>query len=187
MPKQLSLFVFILFTQFARSQHFELHNPFSEFFLIRENEFGTGLSSFDVDEDGWDDYTVCSWNTPTRYFRNVNGELILTKLFPNNKDATACVWSDLDNDGKNDLIVIRRNAKPQLWWQEENFDFTLDTISLHSEFLPTNSPFSTSVGDYNRDGKLDVIITNYSYNFGNRIFTNLGNRLFQLAPFGNIN
>jgi len=163
------------------------YNPFTTSFLIRENEFGAGLSSFDVDEDGWDDYTICSWNTPTRFFKNINGQFVLTKSFPNNKDATACVWSDLDNDGKNDLIVIRRNAKPQVWWQENNFEFSLDTVSLHSDFLPTNSPYSVAIGDYNRDGNLDVAITNYSFNYGNRIFTNLGERVFSLGSFGNIN
>ncbi|MFM7618721.1 MAG: CRTAC1 family protein [Bacteroidota bacterium] len=187
MTRSIMLLGLLCISTLCLGQMLSNYNPFTTSFLIRENEFGTGLSSFDVDEDGWDDYTICSWNTPTRFFKNINGQFVLTKSFPNNKDATACVWSDLDNDGKNDLIVIRRNAKPQLWWQENNFEFSLDTVSLHSDFLPTNSPYSVATGDYNRDGNLDVAITNYSYNFGNRIFTNLGERFFSLGSFGNIN
>ena len=186
--KSLQLFVVaMIWTNCALSQFTESQTLFSQIPLIREQEFGSGISVFDVDEDGWDDLTICSYNLPTRYFHNNQGQLVPTSSFPNSKNAKSCIWADLDNDGLNDLIVTRFNAPIQIFWQNAGFTFILDSLSLQSAFLPNNSPMGVAVGDFNRDALLDVMVANYSYSVGHRLFVNAGNRNFNLGAYGNIN
>jgi len=169
------------------AQFTESQTLFSQTPLIRESQYGAGISVFDVDEDGWDDVTVCSFNLPTRYFHNNQGQLVPTSSFPNSKNAKSCVWADLDNDGLNDLVVTRLNAPAQIFWQNAGFTFTLDTLSLQNSFLPNTSSMGLAIGDFNRDALLDIMIANYSYSVGHHLFVNQGNRAFTLGTYGNIN
>lgn len=186
--KSLQLFVVaMIWTTCAMAQFTESQTLFSQTPLIRESQFGAGISVFDVDEDGWDDVTVCSFNLPTRYFHNNQGQLVPTASFPNSKNAKSCVWADLDNDGLNDLVVTRLNAPVQIFWQNAGFNFTLDTLSLQNAFLPNTSAMGMAIGDFNRDALLDVMVANYSYAVGHHLFVNQGDRSFTLGPYGNIN
>jgi hypothetical protein len=104
------LLIAFAFPFFAFSQPlvFTNVNPFiGDIPLIYENNFGSGVSFFDVDEDGWDDLTLCTDTGDTRYYRNIQGQFVFTYNFKNTKNAKACVWGDVNEDGYNDLIVTR--------------------------------------------------------------------------------
>lgn len=148
----------------------------------------------DVNNDGFLDLIVSGYyqllNRPvTRVYINNNGESFTMA----NNNITGAYYSniatgDFDNDGKIDFLVtgIDRDfdAVAKLYRNLGNGQF--------QEI--TNTPFqgvwfsSAAWGDFNGNGRLDVIITgndNVDNNFSRsttRLYENLGNDQFQLVP-----
>ena len=173
---------------FAQPLPFTNVNPFvGDIPLIYETNFGSGVSFFDVDEDGWDDLTLCTDTGDTRYYRNIQGQFVYTYNFKNTKNAKACVWGDLNEDGYNDLIVTRYDAQPQLFLGAMGNTFVQVFIGLENPFMPTDQSIGVALGDLNRDGFLDVGIANYSYYTPNRVYINEGGNSFMPMNFPVIN
>lgn len=129
--------------------------------LSQSSGWGNGVSFFDVDEDGWDDLTVCVAGAPTRFYRNNSGSFVLHSVFFNDQETKACLWLDIDEDGDNDLFVSRFNASHQVFLNQGELVF--EDVSINYSNLAMNSNFSwgVSFGDYTRDGFLDICIANY--------------------------
>ncbi len=124
--------------------------------------YGTGSSFFDVNEDGWDDLTICIAGGSTRLYMNNQGVFQLHAAFENIYDAKTCLWGDYDEDGDNDLFIIKRDGPSQLFVQTDSLVFVNQTSSLNFPFNAANNSFGAALGDYNRDSYLDLYIANYS-------------------------
>lgn len=184
------LIIVLLSAPFARSQNnpFTNVNPFiGDIPLILESNFGSGVSFFDVDEDGWDDLTFCTDSGDTRYYRNIQGQFIFTYNFKNTKNAKSCVWGDVNEDGYNDLIVTRFDAEPQLFLGALSNTFQQVFIGLENPFMPNEGSVGVALGDLNRDGYLDVAVANYSYSTPNRIYINESGMTFNPLNYPVIN
>jgi hypothetical protein len=150
--------------------------------------YGAGASFFDVNEDGWDDLTICIPGAPTRFYLNVQGQFELHSSFDNIYDSKTCLWADYDEDGDNDLFIIRRDGSQQLFKQIGSLVFQESSASLNTSFAIADNSFGAAFGDLNRDSYLDLFIANYgtSSTLGNknRLLTNLGNGSFSSMYFG---
>ena len=124
--------------------------------------YGTGSSCFDVNEDGWDDLTICIAGGATRLYMNNQGVFQLHAAFENIYDAKTCLWGDYDEDGDNDLFIIKRDGPSQFFVQTDSLVFVNQTSSLNFPFNAANNSFGAALGDYNRDSFLDLYIANYS-------------------------
>lgn len=129
--------------------------------LSQSSGWGNGVSFFDVDEDGWDDLTVCVAGAPTRFYKNNSGSFELHSVFFNDQETKACVWLDIDEDGDNDLFITRFNASHQVFLNQGNLVF--EDVSANYSNLTELSDYSWggSFGDFTRDGFLDLCIANY--------------------------
>ncbi|MFM7770175.1 MAG: hypothetical protein ACKO8Q_06410, partial [Bacteroidota bacterium] len=79
-----AMFVFSLHTVLA--QYFNRVTDDVGISVLNGNSYwGSGVSFFDVNEDGWDDITICIGNSPTRYYQNDSGIFVLQAFFPNDK------------------------------------------------------------------------------------------------------
>ncbi|MEY3850846.1 MAG: hypothetical protein RJA38_1287 [Bacteroidota bacterium] len=149
--------------------------------LSQSSGWGNGVSFFDVDEDGWDDLTVCVAGAPTRFYKNNSGSFELHTVFFNDQESKACIWLDIDEDGDNDLFVSRFNAADQLYLNQGELifeDVTSNISNLHSE---GDYSWGVSFGDYTRDGFLDICVGNYGVEGApNVIARNTGQSSFQL-------
>ncbi|MFN5092837.1 MAG: FG-GAP repeat domain-containing protein [Bacteroidota bacterium] len=126
-------------------------------------QWGNGVSFFDVDEDGWDDITICIANAPTRYYKNVQGVYQLQSFFPNVGDTKSCTWSDFDNDGLNDLLITSKNTPIQLFHNIGDGNFIEISDSLDVSFNTNLRTWGAAMGDPDRDGDLDMYIANYGF------------------------
>jgi hypothetical protein len=124
--------------------------------------YGTGSSCFDVNEDGWDDLTICIAGGATRLYMNNQGSFQLHTSFENIYDAKTCLWGDYDEDGDNDLFIIKRDGPSQLFVQTDSLVFVNQSNLLNFPFYAANNSFGAALGDYNRDSYLDLYIANYS-------------------------
>jgi hypothetical protein len=149
--------------------------------LSMSDSWGNGVSFFDVDEDGWDDLTVCVSNAPTRFYRNIQGTFELNTVFFNDIETKACVWLDIDEDGDNDLFVSRHNGPHQVF--ENQGDLVFENVSAAYSNLYNASDLSWGVafGDFTRDGFLDIAIANYGIDgAANILAQNSGQGTFQV-------
>lgn len=149
--------------------------------------FGSGITFYDYDNDGWDDITLASQaGTALRFFKNVNSVFVEEVLI--SPQITSQVkqvnWVDIDNDGDKDLYMTSNVSGNRLFVNNGSMSFHEVTSTCG---LPTNNIFTygASWGDYNNDGYLDVflsnrdvtgVVPNYLYkNNGDGTFVNVSN------------
>jgi hypothetical protein len=150
--------------------------------------YGTGSSCFDVNEDGWDDLTLCIAGGATRLYMNNQGTFQLHCSFENIYDAKTCLWCDYDEDGDNDLFVIKRDGPSQLFIQTDSLLFVDFSGLMNFEWLSSYNSFGAALGDYNRDSFLDLYVASYSTasagGINSLFFTNNTNGGFTASPHG---
>lgn len=126
-----------------------------------------GVSVGDVDGDGFDDLYVCQpGGIPNRLYRN-RGD----GTFEDITDAsgvgvienTACALIvDVDNDGHQDLIVVRANG-PLLFLNDGTGKFHQKANAFEFATPPQGTFVGAAVADYDRDGWLDIYFCLYVY------------------------
>lgn len=156
--------------------------------LSQSTSWGNGVSFFDVDEDGWDDLTVCVAGAPTRFYHNNQGTFSMHTAFFNDLETKACLWLDLDEDGDNDLFVSRYNAPHQIFLNQGDMNFVDVSGSYDNLSQASDLSWGAAFGDYNRDAFLDLCIANYGVEGAvNKIANNLGDGTFQISNFSALN
>ena len=126
-----------------------------------------GVAVGDFDGDGFDDLYICQpAGLPNRLYRNrgdgtfedateASGTGIL--------DNTACaLFADLDNDGRQDLIVVRAGG-PLLFLNSGGGKFRLRPDAFHFASPPQGTFTGAAIADYERDGWLDIYFCLYTY------------------------
>jgi tetratricopeptide (TPR) repeat protein len=126
-----------------------------------------GVSVGDIDNDGFDDLYVCQpAGLPNCLYRNrgdgtfediteISGVGIL--------ENTACaLFADVDNDGRQDLIVVRTNG-PLLFLNQGGGHFRQKAEAFHFARPPQGTFTGAAVADYDRDGWLDIYFCLYAY------------------------
>jgi len=126
-----------------------------------------GVSVGDIDNDGFDDLYVCQpEGLPNRLYRNRSDgtfeditELAGVGILEN----TACaLFADVDNDGLQDLIVVRANG-PLLFLNQGGGKFRQKPDAFRFANPPQGTFTGAAVADYDRDGWLDIYFCLYSY------------------------
>src|ERR1700674_3026756 len=135
---------------------------------------GGGIALFDFDNDGWlDIFVVNGWGLKDF----PKGEEPTNHLYRNNRDGTftdvtekaglvrhgwgqgVCV-GDYDNDGHLDLFVTYFGTNVLY---HNNGDGTFTDVTRESGLLQSEEHWNTGAAfvDYNRDGHLDLFVSNY--------------------------
>jgi hypothetical protein len=95
--------------------------------------------------------------------------------------ALSVAVADLDNDGWPDIYVANDSTAATLYQNQKDGTFKDVAIESGAAFSPDGKPqagMGVSVGDYNRDGTLDVVKTNFAGDTDS-LYTNLGDGTFE--------
>ena len=126
-----------------------------------------GVSVGDIDGDGFDDLYVCQpAGLPNRLYRN-RGDGTFEDITESSGvgllENTACaIFADFDNDGRQDLIVVRA-AGPLLFLNRGEGKFRLKPNAFQFANPPQGTFTGAAAADYDRDGWLDIYFCLYSY------------------------
>ena len=130
---------------------------------------GASVSIVDFDRDGWPDIYVTNSclgcknalyrNLADGTFRDVAAELGIADVNqPGTGVSTGAIWGDYDNDGYEDLLLIKW-GRPELFHNDHGHGFTRVTEQAG---LPPWINANTAVWfDYDGDGLLDLFIGGY--------------------------
>jgi tetratricopeptide (TPR) repeat protein len=126
-----------------------------------------GVSVGDIDGDGFDDVYVCQpAGLPNRLYRN-RGDGTFEDITESSGvgllENTACaIFADFDNDGRQDLIVVRA-AGPLLFLNQGGGKFRLKPYAFQFANPPQGTFTGAAAADYDRDGWLDIYFCLYVY------------------------
>ncbi|HXC00555.1 MAG TPA: CRTAC1 family protein [Terriglobales bacterium] len=130
---------------------------------------GASVSIVDFDRDGWPDIYVTNSaigsknalyrNMHDGTFKDVAGEMGIADVNqPGTGVSTGAVWGDYDNDGYEDLFLIKW-GRPELFHNDQGRGFTRVTEQAG---LPPWANANTAVWfDYDGDGLLDLFVGGY--------------------------
>ena len=126
-----------------------------------------GVSAGDIDNDGFDDLYVCQpAGLPNRLYRNRGDgtfEDITAAAGVGVLENTACaLFADFDNDGRQDLVVVRSNG-PLLFLNQGDGKFRQQSGAFQFASAPQGTFTGAAAADYNRDGWLDIYFCLYAY------------------------
>jgi len=123
---------------------------------------GTGLCCADFDGDGDLDIAAPGLGLQVQYFRN-DGGMNFTRVTTGTGlgasiNPRSAIAADVDNDGDQDLLVTNWQAPLQLFINAGNATFN-DEAGPRG-LLSMTSVHGASFGDYDRDGWLDLYLSN---------------------------
>lgn len=109
--------------------------------------------------DGYDDVAIiCDQNSLVAAYHGGPDSVTLDQTFPVS-EATDLLWSDLDGDGDDELIVAESDAhRVAVFWNLGGFLANAETFPV------APLPFAVAVGDVNEDGRPDILAASRSLN-----------------------
>lgn len=164
-----------------------VHTQTSDKLSAIDETLGSGVCTFDYDNDGWVDVFFVGGSGHTRHygkdswwhsassnalFRNIQGkrfeDVTDTSGLSRKAWGMGCASADLDNDGDSDLL-ISTIGKNLLF--RNNADGTFTDVTQSSGLSGEHWSTSIAIADYDKDGLLDIYIGNYiDYKKGARTF-----------------
>ncbi|HZU08276.1 MAG TPA: CRTAC1 family protein [Pseudacidobacterium sp.] len=95
--------------------------------------------------------------------------------------ALSVAVADLNNDGWPDIYVANDSTAATLYQNQKDGTFKDIAIEAGAAFSPDGKPqagMGVSIGDYDRDGNLDIVKTNFAGDTDS-LYTNLGDGTFE--------
>lgn len=145
---------------------------------------GTGISFVDFNGDGLDDLSFGHHEGELRFFQGTGSGFLEVdlELETPNAESKGLIWTDVDNDGDQDLFVAFRFAPNKLWLNQGGLEM-VDVSATCGIAQDERRSFGPAFGDFDRDGLLDLFVANYGYSVdvpqGNELYRNLGNGMFE--------
>ena len=137
------------------------------------------VSAYDYDGDQRDDLLFAGDAGRLRLFRNLGqwrfeDRSDLLPALPASYAVGGVVWSDLDQDGRADLVIAGRNGPTRLLQQQADGSF--EELSESSGLSGEERCFSLNLADFDGDGLIDLYLARI--NAANQLFRNTGNLIF---------
>ena len=127
-----------------------------------------GVSFGDIENDGFDDVYICQPSgLPNRLYRNRRDGTFEDITEPAGvgviENSACALFADIDNDGRQDLIVVRAGNGPLLFLNEDGGKFRQKADAFRFASPPQGTFTGAAIADFDRDGWLDIYFCLYTY------------------------
>ncbi|HRH65426.1 MAG TPA: FG-GAP-like repeat-containing protein [Bacteroidia bacterium] len=159
----LIFFCFLLLPDRGVSQNFILIDSCE---ILTDTGYSQGCAWGDYNNDSFIDLFVTNnWTPVSNLFYRNNGDGTFTKITDQiicteGGRSNGCSWADYNNDGYLDLAVANVNNESNFLYRN-NSDFTFTKITNDVVVSDSNWSYGCTWGDYDRDGFVDLYISNY--------------------------
>jgi hypothetical protein len=145
-----------------------------------DSDLGASVAFADYDNDGHLDLIVAGFGAPTKLFRN-NGAGTFTKAVGDPSgaggDSNSASWGDYDNDGHVDVMVTQWGQPNLLYRNKGDGSFERMTSATVGSIASDTGQATAGVwSDYDDDGDLDLLVTNF--NLKHAFYRNNGDGTF---------
>ena len=152
--------------------------------------WGQGCCIGDYDNDGWDDLFVTYFGKNVLYHNNGDGTFTDVSeksgiLGASGTYGLGVLTADFDNDGWPDIYVADDSTPSALYQNKKNGKFQDIAIEAGCALSPDGKPqagMGVSAADYDMDGNLDIVKTNFAGDTPS-LYHNLGGANFEDATF----
>lgn len=137
---------------------------------------GRGVAWADMNNDGYVDLYVAVYGASNCLYKN-NGDrtfinIALDAKVDDNLNSTGVAWCDFDNDDDMDLYVCNDGGPNRLYQNKYNSTGDFENIAATAKVEDSGNSIGVDWGDYNRDDKFDLFITNVGTS--NKLYRNEG-------------
>ena len=138
----------------------------------------------DYDNDGDKDFFVTALEGKNSFYMN-NGDMNFTDIsttigiFQTDLFSYGASFGDIDNDGDLDLFITNRSPEDHNYLYRNDSGVYVDITSTSGISLEGELSFCSIFFDYDKDGLLDLYISNDKEEYINRLYKNYGNGVFQ--------
>ncbi|MFT4968770.1 MAG: hypothetical protein ACI9O4_000503 [Chitinophagales bacterium] len=155
------------------------------------DNWGSGISFYDFNQDGWDDLSFAKVQAAQGIFVNNQGTFQVSSInIFNTEETKIFLWVDYDNDGHLDIFITSKNGSNHLYRNDGNFVFTEVTNST-GLYTGVADNYGAAFGDYDKDGFLDLYVCRYDLGSGptsnliyvNNLYHNNGDGTFTDVTF----
>ena len=160
----LCILAFVLPTKDLICQGFTARSIHPSIALINGYE-GNGVSFADFNHDGLDDISLCGETPSLQLFQNLGDGSFLPISNPfalDGYDVKMITWVDFDNDGDKDAFISCYQGPIRLFERIDDWSFS-DITETAGLTLEHNASFGHVWCDYDRDGFLDLYVSNYNH------------------------
>lgn len=187
MIKAIRAVVFVLIGSFSKvglSQQFIGMQNILNIQGFASGTYGSGVSLYDWNKDGFDDITLLGSGVPPKFYLNTGGQF--QEVFFNgiqvSNEVKSVTWVDMDNNGLPDLAFNSFNGGLKLYKNNGDFTFTDFTPFAGVVESSTDWGYGVSWADYDNDGYLDLFVANYNFDWAqpgpNHLYHNNGDLTF---------
>jgi len=124
--------------------------------------YGNGVSFYDWDSDGFDDIVLLDDNYSVRFYKNTNGLFQVVEMpgIQVNGAVKSVNWVDINNDNEPDITFNLAPGTFKVFLNNGGFNFTDISATCGIEQIESMG-YAQNWGDYDKDGFLDLYISNY--------------------------
>lgn len=158
----------------------EVTNQMNLYVPVGPSFLGSGMSTYDVNDDGLEDLTFATNANGIYLFLNEGGTYGDPIIYENEGDAKAVLWADYDNDGDVDLFISHDGAPCRLLSNDGEENLVDVSLSSGIQDVAIGRSYGAAWCDADRDGDLDLYVCNYDWfeGPGNWFFVNQGDGTF---------
>ena len=141
----------------------------------KTHELNLGACAGDLNHDGYIDLYISVLNGKNLIYKNINGKYFVnySKISGatglDTDRSNACIMGDVDGDGDLDIFVANEFSTNRLYLN--NGVGIFKEITAQSGLKTVEGGNSASFSDYDRDGDLDLMVTNWSHT--NKLYKNM--------------